>query len=69
MRILVDITGDALHKRGYRTEQGEAPIKETLAAGIVAMSGWKYRDPLWDPCAGSGTLAIEAVLMARNIAP
>ncbi len=68
-RILLDVTGEALHKRGYRTEQGEAPIKETLAAGLVAMSGWRYKEPMWDPCCGSGTLAIEAALMARNIAP
>lgn len=68
-RILLDVTGEALHKRGYRTEQGEAPIKETLAAGLVAMSGWRYKEPLWDPCCGAGTLAIEAALMARNIAP
>jgi putative N6-adenine-specific DNA methylase len=68
-RILLDVTGEALHKRGYRTEQGEAPIKETLAAWLVAMSGWRYKEPLWDPCCGSGTLAIEAALMARNIAP
>lgn len=68
-RILLDITGEALHKRWYRTEQGEAPIKETLAAWLVAMSAWRYKEPFWDPFCGSGTIAIEAALMARNIAP
>jgi putative N6-adenine-specific DNA methylase len=67
--ILLDVTGDPLHKRGYRTEAGEAPIKENLAAALVAFSGWRYKAPLFDPCAGSGTIAIEAALMARNIAP
>lgn len=68
-RILLDITGEALHKRWYRTEQGEAPIKETLAAWLVAMSAWRYKEAFWDPFCGSGTIAIEAALMARNIAP
>lgn len=67
--ILLDITGNALHKRGYRTESGEAPIKESLAAAIVALSGWKFGDTLVDPFCGSGTIAIEAALLARNIAP
>lgn len=67
--ILLDITGEALHKRGYRTESGEAPIKETLAASIVALSGWKFRDIFLDPFCGSGTIAIEAAMLARNIAP
>lgn len=67
--ILLDITGNALHKRGWRTESGEAPIKETLAAAIVALSGWKFRDKFLDPFCGSGTIAIEAALLGRNIAP
>lgn len=67
--ILLDITGNALHKRGWRTESGEAPIKETLAAAIVALSGWKFREKFLDPFCGSGTIAIEAALLARNIAP
>lgn len=67
--ILLDVTGDPLHKRGYRTEAGEAPIKENLWAALVAFSGWRYKSPLFDPCAGSGTIAIEAAMMARNIAP
>lgn len=67
--ILLDITGDPLHKRGYRRESGEAPIKENLAAAMVAFGNWKYTTPLLDPLCGSGTIAIEAVMIARNIAP
>jgi putative N6-adenine-specific DNA methylase len=67
--ILLDITGDPLHKRGYREEAGEAPIKENLAAALVAFTSWKYREPLFDPFCGSGTIAIEAAMLARNIAP
>ena len=67
--ILLDITGNALHKRGWRTESGEAPLKETLAAAIVAISGWKFHDIFIDPFCGSGTIAIEAALLAHNIAP
>ena len=67
--ILLDITGDPLHKRGYRTEAGEAPIKENLAAALVAFANWKYSSPLVDPFCGSGTIAIEAAMIARNIAP
>lgn len=48
--ILLDSSGEALHKRGYRKEQGEAPIKETLAAGLVMLARWKYSTPLIDPC-------------------
>lgn len=67
--ILVDITGDPLHKRWYRQESWEAPIKESLAAALVAFSGWRYKESLLDPFCGSGTIAIEAALIARNIAP
>ncbi|MBX9809412.1 class I SAM-dependent RNA methyltransferase [Candidatus Gracilibacteria bacterium] len=67
--ILLDITGDPLHKRGYRREAGEAPIKENLASALVAFANWKYSTPLLDPMCGSGTIAIEAVMIARNIAP
>lgn len=67
--ILLDITGNAFHKRGYRTESGEAPIKETLAAAIVALSEWKFGEKFLDPFCGSGTIAIEAALLVRNIAP
>lgn len=67
--ILLDITGDPLHKRGYRREAWEAPIKENLAAALVAFANWKYATPLFDPMCGSGTIAIEAAMLARNIAP
>jgi putative N6-adenine-specific DNA methylase len=67
--ILLDITGDPLHKRGYRQEAWEAPIKENLASALVAFTNWKYREPLFDPFCGSGTIAIEAAMLARNIAP
>ncbi len=67
--ILLDVTGDPLHKRGYRREAGEAPIKENLAAALLAFSNWRFKSPLIDPCTGSGTIPIEAALMARNIAP
>ena len=67
--IMLDVTGDPLHKRGYRQEAGEAPIKENLAAALVAFASWKYREPQLDPFCGSGTIAIEAAMIARNIAP
>lgn len=67
--ILLDITGDPLHKRGYRREAWEAPIKENLAAALVAFANWKYSTPLLDPMCWSGTIAIEAAMLARNIAP
>lgn len=69
VHILLDITGSALHKRGYRLETGDAPIKETLAAALVALSGWKFHETFLDPFCGSGTIAIEAALLAKNIAP
>lgn len=67
--ICVDASGESLHKRGYRQRAGEAPMKETLAAGILKLSGWNADQPLLDPMTGSGTLAIEAGLMLKNIAP
>jgi len=69
IKILLDTSGDPLHKRGYRTEALEAPIKESLAAAMVMLSGWRYREPFLDPFCGSGTIAIEAALIARNIPP
>ena len=69
LRVLINTSGDALHKRGYRTESGEAPLKESLAAALVLFGGWKYRSPLYDPMCGSGTILIEAAMIARNIAP
>ncbi len=68
-RILLDVTGDPLHKRGYRVESGEAPIKESLWAALVAFSGWRFREAFLDPFCGSGTIAIEAAMIARNIPP
>ncbi|MBU2280102.1 MAG: bifunctional 23S rRNA (guanine(2069)-N(7))-methyltransferase RlmK/23S rRNA (guanine(2445)-N(2))-methyltransferase RlmL, partial [Gammaproteobacteria bacterium] len=64
-----DFSGPSLHQRGYRKEQGEAPLKEHLAAALLIRSGWQFTQSLFDPFCGSGTLLIEAVLMARNIAP
>ena len=69
LRVLVDTSGNPLHMRGYRTEAGEAPIKENLAAGLVLLSNWKYSEPLYDPFCGSGTIGIEAIMIAKNIAP
>lgn len=67
--ILLDITWNALHKRWYRIEAWNAPIKETLSAALIALSGWKYKENFCDPFCWSGTFAIEAALLARNIAP
>jgi putative N6-adenine-specific DNA methylase len=67
--ITMDCSGAGLHKRGYRKEQGEAPLKETLAAAMVSLSRWKKDRPLIDPFCGSGTIAIEAAMIACNIAP
>lgn len=67
--VSLDLSGDALHIRGYREETGKAPLRETLAAAIILRSGWKVGTPLVDPMCGSGTLLIEAAQMAANIAP
>ncbi|NNJ24044.1 THUMP domain-containing class I SAM-dependent RNA methyltransferase [Alienimonas chondri] len=67
--LLLDTTGPGLHKRGYRDLSGPAPMKETLAAGIVLLSVWDRERPLLDPCCGTGTLPIEAALIGRNMAP
>jgi putative N6-adenine-specific DNA methylase len=67
--LTIDTTGPGLHKRGYRQDAGEAPLRETLAAGIVLLSGWKPDRILADPLCGSGTIAIEAALIGKNIAP
>ena len=67
--LYLDTSGEPLHKRGYRKEAGEAPLKENLAAGIVRLTGWDGSEPLLDPMCGSGTLAIEAVMMALAIPP
>ncbi len=67
--LLLDTTGIGLHKRGYRYFVGEAPLRETLAAAMINLSHWKPEQPFWDPFCGSGTLAIEAALIGRNLAP
>jgi 23S rRNA G2445 N2-methylase RlmL len=67
--LLVDTSGDSLHKRGWRRFQGTAPLAETLAATVVLASGWDRRAPLLDPFCGSGTILIEAALIAGNVAP
>ncbi|MEG9533283.1 bifunctional 23S rRNA (guanine(2069)-N(7))-methyltransferase RlmK/23S rRNA (guanine(2445)-N(2))-methyltransferase RlmL [Mannheimia indoligenes] len=67
--VSLDLSGDALHIRGYREDTGKAPLRETLAAAIVLRSGWQKGTPLVDPMCGSGTLLIEAAQMAANIAP
>jgi putative N6-adenine-specific DNA methylase len=65
----LDTSGDALHKRGYRLAVAQAPLKETIAAGILFLSGWNRRLPLLDPFCGSGTIAVEAALLAMDRAP
>ncbi len=67
--LTIDTTGQGLHKRGYRKDTGEAPLRETLAAGIVLLSRWKSDRIFADPMCGSGTIAIEAALIGKNIAP
>jgi putative N6-adenine-specific DNA methylase len=67
--ISADSSGDLLHRRGYRQEVGKAPLRETIAAAMVLASGWKGGSPLLDPMCGSGTIPIEAAMIARKIAP
>lgn len=67
--IMLDTSGVALHKRGYRTESGEAPIRETLAAALVKISRPREDVRLWDPFCGSGTIPLEAALIMTNTAP
>lgn len=67
--ILLDLSGNPLHKRGYRTDGGVAPLRETTAAIMIQMMMWKRKIPLHDPFCGSGTIPIEAALYAFNIAP
>lgn len=67
--VLLDTSGDALHKRGYREIGSAAPLKETLAAALVLLSNWRYDRNFADPFCGSGTIPIEAALIAKNIAP
>lgn len=67
--VSLDSSGESLHKRGYRVANTEAPINEALAAAMLLMAGWKGETDFYDPMCGSGTLLIEAALIAQNIAP
>lgn len=67
--LSLDSSGESLHRRGYRQETMEAPLNEVLAAGMILMTGWQGECDFIDPMCGSGTLPIEAALIARNIAP
>ena len=67
--LSLDSSGESLHKRGYRVANTQAPINEALAAGILLLAGWNGQSDFYDPMCGSGTLLIEAALIARNIAP
>ena len=67
--LSLDSSGESLHRRGYRQESVEAPLNEVLAAGMILMSGWKGDSDFIDPMCGSGTILIEAALIARNISP
>lgn len=67
--LSLDSSGDSLHKRGYRISQNEAPLNEALAAGMLLMAGWKGQTNFVDPMCGSGTLLIEAALIALNVPP
>ena len=69
VRILLNTSGDALSRRGYRTWNGEAPLRETLAAALVRLSPWKPGMPLYDPCCGTGTILAEAAFMASKRQP
>ena len=67
--ISLDSSGESLHKRGYRVANTQAPINEALAAGMLLLAGWNGQGDFYDPMCGSGTLLIEAAMIARNIAP
>ena len=67
--LSLDSSGESLHRRGYRQEAVEAPLNEVLAAGMILLTGWHGECDLIDPMCGSGTIPIEAALIARNIAP
>ncbi len=69
LTLYIDTSGEPLFKRGWRTDKGDAPLKETLAAAMIAASGWDATVPLYDPCCGSGTIPIEAAQIACGIAP
>ena len=67
--LTLDTTGSSLFKRGYRQDKGGAPLKENMAAALIMLTNWHIDRPLYDPTTGSGTLAIEAALIGKNIAP
>lgn len=67
--LTIDTSGAGLHKRGYRSSQGEAPLKETMAAALIMLTNWHPDKPFMDPFCGSGTIPIEAALIGQNIAP
>lgn len=67
--IMIDSSGEPLHKRGYRIKSNKAPLRETIAAAMVMLSYWRFEDVLCDPFCGSGTIPIEAAAFKRNIAP
>ena len=67
--LSLDSSGESLHRRGYRQESVEAPLNEVLAAGMILMTGWQGDTDFIDPMCGSGTLLVEAALIARNMAP
>ncbi len=67
--VSVDTSGALLHRRGYRQALGKAPLRETLAAAVLLGAGWKGNTPLTDPMCGAGTIAIEAAMLARRMAP
>jgi len=69
LTVSLDSSGESLHKRGYRVATTEAPINEVLAAGMLLIAGWTGQSDFYDPMCGSGTIPIEAALIARNIAP
>ncbi|QMT16153.1 class I SAM-dependent RNA methyltransferase [Planococcus maritimus] len=69
VQLSIDTSGAGLHKRGYRVGQGEAPLKETLAAALIKLSRWSPDRPFIDPFCGSGTIVIEAAMIGQNIAP
>lgn len=69
VRLMLDASGDALNRRGYRTWNGEAPLRETLAAALVDLSPWQPLQPLHDPCCGTGTIMVEAAFKAARRAP
>ncbi|MDR2190641.1 MAG: hypothetical protein LBP53_05680 [Candidatus Peribacteria bacterium] len=69
LNVWLNTSGASLHQRGRRKQTGPAPLKENLAAAMLLFSGWKFKAPLRDPFCGSGTIVIEAALLAKNLAP